>query len=384
MRFIHTSDWHLGRLFYGRHLTEDQAYVLEKFHLVVKDAKPDAILICGDIYDRAVPPVEAVELLNDTLARLSLDAKAPVIMIAGNHDSPERLGFGSGLLELQGVHIRGTAAQDVRPVALEDEYGSVYFMPYTYAEPAAVRSLWPDEEILGHGAALRVTVEKSLLHLPGNVRKVALAHAFIAGSGEAGSERPLAVGASGSAPADIFASFHYTALGHLHNAQRAGGDQIRYAGSLMKYSFDEARQKKGVEIIDLRKDGEVFRETAALEPRRDVCRIEGFFDDILHNRGLYPERDDYVAVTLRDTQAILDVHGQLAKVYPNLLQIERPYLGAGGTLAPTGGDCRTKSETELFDDFFYQMTGEALSEAQRDLFYKSYEALLAKRREGKA
>lgn len=384
MRFIHTADWHLGRLFYGRHLTEDQAYVLEQFQSVVRETKPDAILICGDVYDRAVPPVEAVELLNDTLVRLLLEARAPVIMIAGNHDSPERLGFGSALLSRQGLYVRGSATKDIRPVILDDAYGSVYFMPYTYAEPAAARHLWPEEEIAGHDAALRAMVKKSMASVPQNVRKVALAHAFIAGSGESESERPLAVGASGSVAADIFLPFHYAALGHLHNAQRAGSENIRYAGSLMKYSFDEAEQKKGVELVELGENGVTARETIALRPRRDVCRIKGFFDEILRDRAAYPAGDDYMAVTLKDRQAILDVHGQLSQIYPNLMQIERPYLGTGGVLKQEKSDYRTKSETELFSDFFCQMTGQPLDEAQRALFNRSYESLLAKQREGKA
>lgn len=383
MRFIHTADWHLGRLFYGKHLTSDQAYVLEQFHLAVKAMKPDAVLISGDIYDRAVPPIEAVELLNDTLVRLLLEAKVPVIMIAGNHDSPERIGFGSALLARQGLYVKGALTKDLRPVVLDDAHGGVYFMPYPYAEPAAVRQLWQGESVCDHEAALRLVVTESLKSVPAGVRKVALAHAFIAGSAESESERPLAVGASSSVSSAVFAAFHYTALGHLHNAQRAGSENIRYSGSLLKYSFDEVKHKKGIELIELTGDGAVIRETIALKSRYDVCKIEGYFEEILHDRNAYPCTEDYTAIVLKDTQAILDVHGQLAQIYPNLLQIERPYLGTGGRLEMAKNDYRTKSEAELFADFFRQMTGEGLSEEQRAVFGKSYEALLAKQREVK-
>lgn len=383
MRFIHTADWHLGRLFYGRHMTDDQAYVLEQFHQIVREAKPDVILICGDIYDRGVPPTEAVELLDATLARLSIDIKAPVILIAGNHDSPERISFGSKLLERQGVYVRGTIQNDFRPVVLDDAYGSVYFLPYPYAEAAVVRNIWPEAAVEGHEGAMAFLVEESLRRTPSNVRKVALAHAFVAGGLESESERPLNVGGSSNVASAIFQPFHYTALGHLHHAQQAGGATIRYSGSLMKYSFDEVSHKKGVEIIDLAADGSVQRETIPLTPRYDLCKIKGKFTDLLENRTLYPATEDYMAIVLEDTQAILDAHGQLAKIYPRLMQLERPNLGTGGVLRKPTADYRTRSEAELFADFFLQMTGASLDAAQQDAFRRSYEKFLAGEREVK-
>ena len=219
--------------------------------------------------------------------------------------------------------------------------------------------------------------------VPRAARKVALAHTFVAGSAESESERPLAVGASSSVSSSIFKDFNYAALGHLHNAQRAGNENIRYAGSIMKYSFDEVHHKKGIELIELAGDGKISRESIALIPKYDVCKIEGYFEEILHDRNRYPKQADYMAVVLKDTQAILDVHGQLANIYPNLMQIERPNLGTGRTLNTSKSDYRTKSETQLFADFFRQMTGENLNEVQQEVFNKSYEELLAKEREVK-
>lgn len=383
MRFIHTSDWHLGRLFHGRHLTEDQAHVLEEFHRVVRDARPDAVVIAGDIYDRAVPPTEAVELLDDTLARLLLDGGVPVILIAGNHDSPERIGFGGKVLARQGLHVAGTLEETVRPVVLRDAYGAVYFVPFTYAEPALVRNLFGNADLIDHDAAMRFLVEARLKLVPAKARKVAIAHAFIAGSLESESERPLSVGGSGSVASQVFAPFDYTALGHLHNAQQAGAAKIRYAGSLLKYSFDEARHTKGIHLVELDETGSARVETIHLRPKHDVRKVEGYFDEILTNRERYPVSDDYMMVTLRDQRAILDVHGQLEKIYPNLMQIERPCLHQGGRLDRTREDYRTKSESQLFDGFYRQMTGEALSDAQRAAFAESLDALMAARREVK-
>ncbi len=384
MRFIHTSDWHLGRLFHGKHLTQDQSYVLEEFYQVVKDTKPNAILIAGDIYDRAVPPIEAVELLDDTLARLLLDQKIPVIMIAGNHDSAQRIGFGSKLLAGQGLYVTGQLTNPLKPVVLTDSFGDVYFMPFTYAEPSLVRSVYQRDEWLDFDGAMKFLVQQSLQKIPQGVRKVALAHAFIAGGQESESERPLSVGGSSNVSAGSFAAFDYTALGHLHNSQQAGGKEICYSGSLMKYSFDEANQTKGINIVDMDRSGQLEIERISLKPKYDVCKVSGYFADILQNREKYPIQDDYMMVSLKDRQAILDVHGQLEKIYPNLMQIERPYLNIGGELAKERLDYRTKTELQLFDDFFRQMTDLELSQEQKQTFATNLDELLLKAREGKS
>lgn len=383
MRFIHTSDWHLGRLFHGKHLTEDQAYVLEEFHHVLRETKPDAVIIAGDLYDRAVPPTDAVELLDDTLSKILLDQKIPVIMIAGNHDSPERVGFGSRLLAGQGLHVTGALERDQEPVVLSDAYGAVYFLPFAYAEPALVRNVFGESAVPDHDAAMRFLVRDRLKRVPEKSRKVAIAHAFIAGGQESESERPLSVGGSSNVGGDVFAPFDYTALGHLHNAQKAGAETIRYAGSLLKYSFDEVNHQKGINLVELGGDGVVTVEAVRLTPKHDVRKIEGNFDDILADRVRYPSSDDYILASLLDSRAILDVHGQLEQIYPNLMQIERPFLNRGGTLAKTREDYRKKSESQLFADFFVQMTGAPLTDAQRIAFDGSLEAMLASEREAK-
>lgn len=384
MRFIHTADWHLGRLFHGKHLTEDQAHVLEEFHAVVKESGAQAVLISGDIYDRAVPPTDAVELLNDTLDRLLLEAKVKVIMIAGNHDSAQRVGFASKLLEAQGLFVRGNLERDLKPIVLTDEFGPVYFQPFTYAEPALVRSVFGQSDVNDFDAAMAFVVQQGLQNIPSDCRKVALAHAFIAGGVETDSERPLSVGGATNISAAHFKPFDYTALGHLHNPQQAGAENIRYSGSLMKYSFDEAGQEKGIYVVDLDENGKIDLEKIKLQPKRDVCRVRGYFDDIVHNRELYPAQDDYMSVELLDTQAILDVHGQLEKIYPNLMQVERTSLNSGGSLRQNQTDYRSKSELELFSDFFHQMTDEDLTAEQKQVFEKNLDELLAKQREAKA
>ena len=383
MRFIHTADWHLGRIFHGHHLTEDQAYVLKEFEYIVKDSKAEAILVAGDIYDRAVPPIEAVELLDETLSHLLLDLEVKVIMIAGNHDSAQRIGFASRLLKDRGLFVKGVLDSKLEPVVLEDAFGPVYFMPYTYAEPVFVRDVFNQEDLIDFDMATAYVVKQGLSHLPADGRKVALAHAFIAGGVVTDSERPLSVGGSSNVRAAHFKPFNYTALGHLHNPQRAGAENIRYSGSLMKYSFDEAGQEKGVYLVDMDEKGSVSIEKAVLHPQRDVCRVRGFFDELLQDRKKYPVTEDYMLVELLDMEAILDVRGQLETIYPNLMQIERPHWNVGGELAKERIDYRAKSEIELFGDFFQQMTGNTITEEQEKVFRKNVDELFAQEREAK-
>ncbi|MEN6411516.1 MAG: exonuclease SbcCD subunit D [Veillonellales bacterium] len=383
MRFLHTSDWHLGRIFYGIHLTEDQAYVLEQFAALVKETKPDAVLIAGDVYDRAVPPTEAVQLLDEILSRLLLDYRVPVLLIAGNHDSPDRLGFGNRLLARQGLYVVGPLPEQLEPVVLQDEYGPVYFAPLTYAEPALVRERLDQPEVFDFEQAMQVMVNQALDKIPSQARKVAMAHAFIAGGQASESERPLSVGGSSVVGAGVFAPFHYTALGHLHNSQQAGGGSIRYSGSLLKYSFAEANQRKGVNLVEINDSGQVRVEMFPLSPRRDVRCLDGFFKELLRGPQSGENREDYLMVTLRDEVPILDVRGQLQNIYPNVMHVEYPRLTAGGNLRGPAVDHRRLTEKELFASFFEQMTGEILTEQQSTELAAVVEELYRQEREGK-
>lgn len=368
MRFLHTSDWHLGRIFHGVHLTEDQAYLLNQFLECVQDTRPDAIVIAGDVYDRAVPPTEAIELLDDTFSQIILDYHVPIILIAGNHDSPERLGFGNKLLARQGLHVAGTLSGIPQPIILEDEHGPVYFLPFTYAEPALVRERLNDPEATDHEQALASMVRQALRQIPENSRKVAIAHTFIAGGLTTDSERPLSVGGSGMVSAKVFEPFHYTALGHLHNSQKAGAEHIRYPGSLMKYSFAEANQTKGINLVELNSKGEARIEALFLSPRRDVRILEGYFQEILKNASSPGSSEDYLQIVLKDTDPILDAMGQLRCVFPNVLAIDRPLFSTTSALNGPTADHRKLTEKQLFSSFFEQMTGQALTEGQDSEF----------------
>lgn len=358
MRFLHTSDWHLGRLFHGVHLTSDQWHVLQQLIAVIKDVKPDVVLVAGDIYDRAVPPTEAVKLLNETLREIVLDTGVPVVMIAGNHDSPERLSFGSELFRLQNLHTSGLLLKDFQPLTLADKYGPVDFFSIPYAEPAAVKEVLQMPEIHDHVEAMSAYVRNAASLLKSNRRSVLITHAFVAGCAESESERPLAVGGTAAIPSHIFEGFHYVALGHLHQPQRAGAEHIRYSGSLMKYSFSEAKHNKEFVLVDMDEQGGVKIETIPIAARRDVRIVRGLLADIVQNGSSDPHKDDYIKAELLDNGLIFDAIGQLRSVYPNTMQLER--VGIERSIDKEGHrlDHRKISPPDLFEQFFVQVTGE--------------------------
>ena len=387
MRFIHTADWHLGRLFFGRHLTDDQAHVLDELVHLARDARAEAVVIAGDVYDRAVPPVEAVELFDEVLSRLLLDEKLKVIYIAGNHDSAARLGFGSRLLAGGGVFVAGQLQADAAPIVLDDAHGKVAFSLLPYMEPATVRFAYGEaaEDLAGFDEATSFAVARAAALVPEGCRSVAVAHAFIAGGASSESERPLSVGGSDSVSPACFAPFSYTALGHLHAPQQAGAANIRYAGSLMKYSFSEAGQRKGATVVDLAADGSVTVEEVPLAAPHDLRVVRGTLAEILEDRERFPKSEDYTAVELMDKGPVLDAHGKLSAVYPNLLQVTRPGLmEQAGTVREQGRKKLDRPDDVLFGEFFADMTGEALDEAQKKELHAVLAELLREEREAKA
>jgi exonuclease SbcD len=358
----------LGRLFYGEYLTEDQAHVLDQLITLIEETRVDAVLVSGDIYDRAVPPPEAVELLDDVLARIIVGLRVPVILIAGNHDSPRRLGFGSRLLAQRGLHIQSSVSADVTPVVIEDDAGPVYIYAVPYAEPPVVRQALAVDDAQDHDTAMRALLEcVRRAHPPGR-RSVLMAHAFVAGGEASESERPLSVGGAGTVSAACFEGFDYVALGHLHRPQSVGRDVINYSGSLLKYSASEATHTKSVGLVEMDGDGNCTVERTALTPRRDVRRIEAFLADVLKGPAAGESREDYVIVTLLDKGPVFEAMGQVREVYPNALHVQHADLPDGGEMPSARADHRQLDEVELFAQFFSQVTGDDLSEDQRSAF----------------
>jgi exonuclease SbcD len=368
MRILHTSDWHLGRLFHGVHLTEEQRYVLGQLIDIIRDVRPDVVVVAGDIYDRAVPPPDAVRLLNDFLSRTVLELGVRVILTAGNHDSPDRLGFGSGIMANQGLHLCTRLERKPRPVILEDKHGPVYFYPLPYAEPALVRECLGQERVKDHQDAMEAVVGLIKDSRPPDVRSVLIAHAFVAGGAVSESERPLSVGGAGTVEAACLEGFDYVALGHLHRPQRVGAEGVHYSGSPLKYSFSEADQPKCVKLVGLDGEGRSSVETISLTPKHDVRTITGYLDDLIENPEEGPGRNDFLSITLLDTGAIYDPMGKLREVYPNVLHLPPRAPADEAESDRPAIDHRKMTETELFTAFYHEVTGESLSAEQRKAF----------------
>lgn len=359
MRILHTADWHLGRLFYGTHLTEDQAYVLEnQFYKVLQEESIDAILISGDVYDRAVPPVEAVELWDSVISKLGLDLKIPTIVISGNHDNGVRLEMGRRLLEQSKIYLRGHVNHGLEPILLEDSYGPVAFAPIPFGE-----------EQEGY---IEVALEKSKDY----ERKIALSHAFVAGGVESSSERPLLVGGAGAIHPQVFQGFNYTALGHLHRPQRAGHEMIRYSGSLLPYSFDEVSAKtyghdKSFTIVDMDKSGNCTLSYVPIESKRQLVIIEGFFEDLMKDETIHKKyANDYVLVRLLDGVPIIDGMARLRKVFPMAVALELVGRISEGRESFHETPFYKMNEEDLFKQFIHYVRQSPLTEEEDMLMKK--------------
>lgn len=382
MRFVHTADWHLGRIFYGVHLTGDQAHVLDQVIDLVKASKAAALVVAGDVFDRAVPPPEAVDLLDDVLSRLALDVGVPVIVIAGNHDSPQRLQFGSRLLRSRQLHIFGGLTPQAGVVTLEDDAGPVDFYALPYAEPPVVRECFEDVEVIDHQTAMRRCVRAIESGCPDGRRRVLIAHAFVQGGSGCESERPLTVGGAGTVDSSCFDGFHYVALGHLHDAQHFAGGKIRYSGSLLRYSFTESAEKFA-KIVEIDPVGQCSVEPAPLKPRRQIRCVSGTMEQILRGPEDGQGRDDYLEVTLLDRGALLDPMSKIQQVYPNALHLVRPALCEAATNSARL-DHTKMTDSELFADFYRAVTDETIGDLRGEAFATVIDAMRQREREAVA
>ena len=320
LRLLHTSDWHIGRQLHGVSLLEDQAHVLEQIVDIAERESVDAVIIAGDIYDRAIPPTEAVSLLSRTLKRLCVDLGKQVIVIAGNHDSGDRLGFGSELLGASGLHIIGPLQDDIRPVQLEKNGVAIDIFGLPYAGPVTVRHVL-GAEVSTHEQAMSALLENvasaRIEHRP----TVLVGHCFVDGAQECESERPLSVGGADRISASLFEPFTYVALGHLHGRQYRGQEYIRYSGSILKYSFSETNHNKSVTLVDIDAAGQVEINHVDLNATRDLRIVEGSLQDILKNGESDTRFEDFILARVTNTDAIIDAMGKLRAVYPKPVEI---------------------------------------------------------------
>ena len=364
MKFLHLADLHLGKRVNGFSMLEDQAHILRQILAILDDEQPDGVLIAGDVYDKSVPSVEAVGLLDGFLTELRARG-VPVLLISGNHDSPERLAFGGRVMDSCGIHISPVYNGALAPVTLHDEFGPVHVWLLPFVKPAHVRRWFPDADIESYTDAVAEAVAH--MDIDTAARNVLVTHQFVTGGARSGSEE-LSDGGTDNDGTRIFAPFDYVALGHLHGAQHIGRETIRYAGSPLKYSFSEARQHKSVTVVTLGEKGDVQVRTVALTPLRELREIRGSYDE-LTAQSFYEHttyRSDYLHLILTDEQDVFDAMSRLRTIYPYLMTLDYDNArtrAAGGMSVPAETERRTPSE--LFEALYQRQNHRPMSEVQR-------------------
>lgn len=365
VKFIHTADWHLGKLVHGLYMTEDQRFMLQQFKELVEKEKPDAVIIAGDLYDRSIPPTDAVNLLDEVLYFINVELNTPILAISGNHDSAERLSFGSSWYQKNQFYLNGKIENSFSPVSLV----GVNFFLVPYCEPVVVRKMLEDDTILNHHDAMKAIVGKIENNLHSNEPNVLIGHSFVLGGKTSDSERILSVGGTGCVGAELFEAFSYTALGHLHSPDAINHETVKYSGSLMKYSFSEAKQNKSVSIIEMDEKGNFTQRYHALSPQKDMRELEGYLEELLDVQFYQQQKaEDYLKITLLDEGAIIDPIQKLRQVYPNVLHLERKIENKDRkekSILQVQKEVQ-KNELELFASFYEEMTTASFSEEKKD------------------
>lgn len=362
MRILQSSDWHLGRLFHLQSLIEDQSYVMARFVEIAHETKPDVILLPGDLFDRPVPSVEAIQLFEDTIAELTLKLGIRVIASRGNHENDSRFQFGARFFAKANFHLVGEITEQPAVFELADAHGPVHVGVIPYAVPSICREVFEDEGLTDHDKAMAAITARLRARIPAGVRSVVMAHAYVEGGRGSESEIDLVVGGSGAVDVRHFDGFHYVALGHLHGPQHVGRGTIRYAGSILKYSFSEAEHKKSVSLIEMDGKGACRIETIPLKPKRDVRILCGRLADLIAGGERDPGRNDFLKFVLTDEGALIDPMNQLRQAYPNALEIvrETPFLPPG-ELKGISGDHRVLAVGDILKGFYREMRGADLS-----------------------
>lgn len=363
MKLFHLSDLHIGKRVNEISMLEDQAYILGRILGLIDDEQPQAVLLCGDIYDKSVPSAEAVTLFDDFLCRL-VKRDVTVLVISGNHDSPERLAFGGRLMEGAGVHVSPVYDGDVKPISLEDDRGPVDFWLLPFVKPAHVRRCFPEETVESYTDALRVAVEKMGLNTAR--RNVLLTHQFVTGAATCESEE-LSVGGSDNVDASVFADFDYVALGHIHGPQNIGSNRIRYCGTPLKYSFSEAGHYKSVTVVELGEKGALHLRTLPLVPMRDMRQLRGSFGE-LTDKAFYSgvETGDYLHIVLTDEEDVPEAMGRLRVIYPNIMKLTYDNTRTRENQQITGAeDVPHKSPLTLFEELYELQNNQPMQELQR-------------------
>lgn len=363
MKFIHLSDLHLGKRVNEVSMIGQQEYILSQILQIIDAEQSDAVLISGDVYDKSVPSAEAVTLFDDFLFRL-VEKKQQVFIISGNHDSAERLSFGSRLMEQTGIHLAPVYSGSVVPITLQDSYGDIHFWLLPFIKPIHVRRFYPEAGIESYTDACRVAVEQMQIDPSG--RNVLLTHQFVTGSSTCDSEE-ISVGGSDNVDAEVFADFDYVALGHIHGPQNIGSERIRYCGTPLKYSFSEAGHKKSVTVVELKEKGSFLLHTVPLTPMQDLREIRGTYEEVTA-KSFYENTtvEDYLHITLTDEEDVPEAVARLRVIYPNLMKLSYDNKRTRSNSIIDGAlDVQKKSPLQLFGELYEQQNNQPMSDIQQ-------------------
>lgn len=365
MKIMHLSDLHIGKKVNEYSMLQDQIYILKEILRIIDNEKVETVIIAGDVYDRSLPPNEALELFDEFLYQLS-GRNVNVFVISGNHDSPERISYGGRMMTENKIFLSPVYDGNVKPITLNDDYGEVNFYLLPFVRPADIRRYFPDENIENYTDAVKVAIDN--MNVDFSERNILVTHQFVTGA-ELSESEDIIVGGTDNVSGEVFDGFDYVALGHIHREQTVGKDNIRYCGTPLKYSFSEAKNIKSVTILDFNDKGNIEYSKIPLTPFRDMREIRGtYYELTLKSSYESTNTEDYLHITLTDEEDIPDAIGKLRSIYPNIMKLDYDNLRTRGSgIVDAIENIESKSPFELFADLFKQQSNQDMSEEQEEI-----------------
>jgi len=365
MKIMHLSDLHIGKKVNEYSMLQDQIYILKEILRIIDNEKVETVIIAGDVYDRSLPPNEALELFDEFLYQLS-GRNVNVFVISGNHDSPERISYGGRMMTENKIFLSPVYDGNVKPITLNDDYGEVNFYLLPFVRPADIRRYFPDENIENYTDAVKVAIDN--MNVDFSERNILITHQFVTGA-ELSESEDIIVGGTDNVSGEVFDGFDYVALGHIHREQTVGKDNIRYCGTPLKYSFSEAKNIKSVTILDFNDKGNIEYSKIPLTPFRDMREIRGtYYELTLKSNYESTNTEDYLHITLTDEEDIPDAIGKLRSIYPNIMKLDYDNLRTRGSgTVDAIENIESKSPFELFADLFKQQNNQDMSEEQEEI-----------------
>lgn len=365
MKIMHLSDLHIGKKVNEYSMLQDQIYILKEILRIIDDEKVETVIIAGDVYDRSLPPNEALGLFDEFLYQLS-GRNVNVFVISGNHDSPERISYCGRMMTENKIFLSPVYDGNVKPITLNDDYGEVNFYLLPFVRPADIRRYFPDENIENYTDAVKVAIDN--MNVDFSERNILVTHQFVTGA-ELSESEDIIVGGTDNVSGEVFDGFDYVALGHIHREQTVGKDNIRYCGTPLKYSFSEAKHIKSVTILDFNDKGNIEYSKIPLTPFRDMREIRGtYYELTLKSSYESTNTEDYLHITLTDEEDIPDAIGKLRSIYPNIMKLDYDNLRTRGSgTVDAIENIESKSPFELFAELFKQQNNQDMSEEQEEI-----------------